>query len=81
MVSVATKEELYSFPSFHREILVDVNPVMFVGNLLAENWQYFLSGLATVTMGIAAFFGKRWFDHRAPQRKPPFPARTKRRHR
>jgi HEAT repeat protein len=81
MVAVATKEELYSFPSFHREIAVDVNPGTFVRNLLADNWQYFLTGLATVTMGIAAFFGKRWFERSAEQRKPSSPARTKGRHR
>jgi HEAT repeat protein len=81
MVTTATKEELYSFPSFHREIAVDVSPVMFARNLLADNWQYFLSGLATVATAIAAFFGKRWFEGRATRRDPSSPARTKARRR
>jgi hypothetical protein len=64
------KEELYSFPSFHREIAVDVNLKFYVTRFLDENWKFFAGGFGAVAVSLIGFFGKRWLDSRAP-RQPP----------
>jgi hypothetical protein len=78
-IQLRAKEELYSFPSFHREIIVDVNPSWYVQNFLADNWKFFIGGFGTAAAGLIAFFGKRWFERRASLRAPLPSARAKRR--
>jgi HEAT repeat protein len=64
------KEELHSFPSFHREIAVDVNLPFYVQRFLGEHWQFFAGGFGAVAVSVIGFFGKRWLDSRASRPSP-----------
>jgi hypothetical protein len=75
------KEEFYSFPSFHREIAVDVNPQFYAKRFLNENWKFFAGGFGAVAVSLIGFFGKRWLERRASRQPPRGQTRAKGRRR
>jgi hypothetical protein len=55
-------EETTDLPALTREITVQVNRWWTVQRFAAENWQYLLSGIGAVILGIGGYLLKRWWE-------------------